>query len=245
MSSGNRYGLLFFMWFVHGDRRDHEVVCPLLPSVVAQAHAAARLRPARGPHTEPGRWRRAAGRNNPRRESQDHPTAAAVKAMNRYRNRLGRAPGPEPAIRPWLIEMSPATVTTGPMIANGIARIRTSLACSPQSWGCCHFQSGSFRSPADEASALRAKLSANPRKLVTIARPNTDAVRPHASMNRPGDWLACVAEATWGITGPIRSISRRTEVSRVHLGIASSQRAASPRTGHERVGSENVAGWRA
>ena len=40
---GNRYGLLFRVWFVHGDRWNHEVVRPVLPGLVAEAHAAAGL----------------------------------------------------------------------------------------------------------------------------------------------------------------------------------------------------------
>ena len=40
MSSGNSYGLLFRVWVVHGDRWDDEVVWPLLPGLVAEAHAA-------------------------------------------------------------------------------------------------------------------------------------------------------------------------------------------------------------
>jgi hypothetical protein len=120
------------------------------------------------------------------------------------------------AIRPWLIEMIPATSRTGPTIANGIAMSRTSLTWSRSSGGCRDIQGGRFRSPAEEAAARRAKVSAKPRKLVTMASPNADANRPQPSMNRPPAWLVCVCAAASATTGNLLlRLAGEPEVSRV------------------------------
>lgn len=71
-------------------------------------------------------------------------------------------------------ETSPAANPNDPMIANGISSNRASLVCSAGSAGCCcHFQGASFRNPAIDSPAWRAKLPAKPRELVSATLSHT------------------------------------------------------------------------